>query len=271
VKDCYRIKDYDPNLTFNVSGCTSNTSSEPPWDGSLENDDPSICTWYGNLGGSPSIQERQVSNLLLRAHPVECWILEIQLTYSHGPSPMLWRGTKSSGSTPAGVYTRTGGCSTGPETLEIEECPGADYAQSFAPCYQIADYVDGDFDLTGCADCSDSEADAWDGTFSLFQPDDIPCTWAIDKDTWQFGSISGKRIAVYGDINSDEATGTISGCPPVVAIWCYNEDTQTPVVVWQGQRTANHPDYPDDPVAGTYSGLGGCDTTTTSLIIEPCP
>jgi len=61
-------------------------------------------------------------NLSTSGDPDCYWELTIEC-FDDPIYPTVWYGTKATGNTPIGVYTKVSGCATGPATLEVEAVP----------------------------------------------------------------------------------------------------------------------------------------------------
>lgn len=97
-----------------------------PWDGTFHQlCNPALCFWTPNSGAFCSCMN---GIRMFSCGPDPCddlvylllngganWEIRIALTLSFNS----WTGTKTFGATPAGVYTKTGGCPGGPTTITI--------------------------------------------------------------------------------------------------------------------------------------------------------
>jgi PKD repeat protein len=124
----YRIVGYADGL-FDVSGCAEPPSGNPAWDGSFlpespgdwEADDSNFPTNFsvsGVLLGEGIINYINCSPVSGDGQRVATWRLSV---YTGSDFAGGWLGVKTTGASPAGVYTRFGGCIPGPATITLEE------------------------------------------------------------------------------------------------------------------------------------------------------
>ena len=117
IPTCYKISGYVDG-DFNLTTCPNKASSGAgAWDGSFPAYAPQggYCDWMIQNADptSYSISGKQLSgvdysHIAFNASTCQ-WNLLLG-TYSGGAESDIWFGYKSTGNTPAGVYTRTGGC-----------------------------------------------------------------------------------------------------------------------------------------------------------------
>lgn len=73
-------------------------------------------------GEGPSINGKLFafhSNIRLKQSEPCYWIMAVHVFNSFGTALTVWEGEKHTGSTPAGVYTRSDGCASGPGALRV--------------------------------------------------------------------------------------------------------------------------------------------------------
>lgn len=134
---------YDDTLFSPCTGCSDCSSFCPPWDGILY-PGGSPCSWsrepdtYMPEGGANvrAINGKDFSGAYLSGLPGG-WTLTLYCKTGQ----LIWSGTYS-GSTPAGTYTRTGGCDTrtevdtlnvvGTEELEINYCQPSCFEDTYS-------------------------------------------------------------------------------------------------------------------------------------------
>ncbi|MAX26879.1 MAG: hypothetical protein CMJ19_20490 [Phycisphaeraceae bacterium] len=107
----------DLNLLEACPGCIGgNCTTTVSWDGTFQR--YSACNWIGLNADQTSwppgqclqIDGKNLSNTQLRLDPYNCiWVISV-ICFSEGSENTLWQGTKSTGNTPAGIYTKTQGC-----------------------------------------------------------------------------------------------------------------------------------------------------------------
>lgn len=117
---CYRLADYTDGDLAACETCEDHASGA--WDGTFEV--TSGCLW---VGSGSSISGKRIGihafPTLLLDEPNCVWAIAIACeTDAWGGAAYIWRGTKATGSTPVGPYTRTAGCDE-TSTLTVEECP----------------------------------------------------------------------------------------------------------------------------------------------------
>ncbi|MBL4700332.1 hypothetical protein JYU15_02280 [bacterium AH-315-I18] len=102
-------------------GSCSTTQS---WDGTFQY--LSNCTWLAlnsnyttwTAGQCFNIDGANLSTAQIELNPYDCqWELTLNC-YSSSSDNTLWQGVKTTGNSPAGIYTKILGC-TGPNTLEV--------------------------------------------------------------------------------------------------------------------------------------------------------
>ena len=69
------------------------------------------CLYNGAIGLEPCEELQNVTST--------CWFLLLPVMTGPVSYDLAWAGTKTTGNTPAGVYTRTYGCAAGPETITV--------------------------------------------------------------------------------------------------------------------------------------------------------
>jgi len=118
---CYRIVSYTDG---DIGACeTCATGTVNTWGGDFTgNTELDPCMWY------PTTPADQINGHVLDGTGsylglgTGVWESFIYCFDSLGLQVLIWSGTKSTGATPVGTYTRTGGCDDTAE-LVIEECP----------------------------------------------------------------------------------------------------------------------------------------------------
>ena len=115
-----QLKNFTPGDLTGCPACLDDTNA--PWDGFWNQNTPGTCNWiidyggtYGSVGGKLLGTTSQIT--LVAGSK---WTMKV--TCLNGGEVTVWEGEKTFGATPAGVYTRTGGCDTDP-TLEVEIAP----------------------------------------------------------------------------------------------------------------------------------------------------
>lgn len=93
----------------------------PVWDGVFTNNED--CTWSGMIVGfAKEISGKEFQNFEgafdLGLSPGVAWLITFQCG-DVGTPINVWIGTKSTGASPVGVYSKTGGCAIGPTTITI--------------------------------------------------------------------------------------------------------------------------------------------------------
>ncbi len=128
-------------------------------------------------------------------------------------------------------------------------CAGAPGGPGLAPSYSIVGYFDGFF--TGCPDCPDSEAAAWNGSFPLYTGFvGVYCIFGDFADT-DGTSISGKKkTQTFLSLHIDPGP-----CSWFITINCEG------VEIWGGTKL-----YGNTP-AGRYYRVSGCDTTASIVLV----
>lgn len=140
LSDYYRLADYTDGDLTGCETCTDVTGVPgfAPWDGGFERWYPlgvGACVWSSVItfsGTMPSISGKagmyiynplpnaaQYIELVTSGDPDCYWRLTIGCTDGSGNIVIMWRGTKSTGDTPAGTYTRDEGCDS-ISSLQIE-------------------------------------------------------------------------------------------------------------------------------------------------------
>ena len=107
--------------------CQNPVASNGPWGGRFGPISAGICRW--NLEPAAGVTDTTLGG---KALAVGFSWLELNAAQSRWEiiikcrggivSPVVWQGTKTTGRTPAGDYTRIAGCS-GPTTLTLEKVP----------------------------------------------------------------------------------------------------------------------------------------------------
>ena len=125
VPTCYRIAGYSDGDLVACGSCSNRV--DPVWDGTFPAHSGS-CSWEPAAVSGPSISGKLLDNTGvgvasgLYFNTLTCsWRMDVRCR-AGGTRFDIWVGTKSTGSTPAGVYIRIAGCDT-TTTLTIEECP----------------------------------------------------------------------------------------------------------------------------------------------------
>jgi hypothetical protein len=143
-------------MAINPAACTTcKASAGVAWDGQFGSGPTAACSWLvyttasgPNLGG----KELFASGSDVKLVPSTKWTLVIKCAPQNpaGIAKVIWQGDKTDGDTPAGTYTRTGGCSTAPATLTLEPaCPLTDPGHSWCGADKaIADLVGGGVTIT---------------------------------------------------------------------------------------------------------------------------
>lgn len=114
-----------PNLLAACSTCDGGScSSSEPWDGTFQL--YSTCNWQGLnaayttwiAGQCFHIDQKNLSLMELKLDPYDCqWVLTINC-FSPTNNNTLWHGVKTTGLTPAGIYSKILGCD-GPAIMEV--------------------------------------------------------------------------------------------------------------------------------------------------------
>jgi len=109
----YQIDNFTAGSFFDISGCSGSGSAQTEWPGTFpfrEGD----CSWLEDeVGGAFQIQTFLFAIGRMDWN-VSQWEIQLDLSGSS-----VWIGKKTYGATPAGRYTRTGGCSATPATIDI--------------------------------------------------------------------------------------------------------------------------------------------------------
>lgn len=125
LADCYYT---DPSTFTGCANClappNARCADDPgPWDGTMTAS--GACQWYmlacATIDGKSSGGNTPPSNVLELSGGK--WLLHVYCVYD-SPLPYqipIWEGEKTTGLTPVGTYTRTGGCDTD-ATKEVTEC-----------------------------------------------------------------------------------------------------------------------------------------------------
>lgn len=122
----YRIKGYTPGDFTACSSCDN--SALPAWPGTFTViNDAVICRWLAVLDDDTySISGKRMDSLtVVRLSAPDCqWLLRIYCFQAPITVHLIWEGTKDTGSTPAGIYTKTAStmCDS-TSTIEIEAVP----------------------------------------------------------------------------------------------------------------------------------------------------
>lgn len=117
-----RIQGYfDEFFPFDDPPCsTLGGSNSPAWGGQFRNTNLAACTWEIQDASNRSINDgHQVHSGLIELTGGN-WRLSLFGSISGGGSELIWRGQKTCGSNPIGIYSRTAGCYTGVSSLTIE-------------------------------------------------------------------------------------------------------------------------------------------------------
>lgn len=121
------ISGYTDGLIAASTACPScDASADPAWDGVFDTKGAS-CNW--NSSGNNSIDGKILisggTNTSVRLLTGDRWEMTITsgLDGGGGTIQTLWTGEKTTGSGPAGVYTRTGGLASSPATLTVVATP----------------------------------------------------------------------------------------------------------------------------------------------------
>ena len=129
IGGCEDCAEPDPFLPGTWNGVFARTGNEVPsfeWSESGCDGDQPACTWASCQVGE--IDGKALSlGIVFLCPDSGTWHLIISCVEgsSFGPLP-LWKGEKATGADPLGTYTRSGGCNSGPSSLEIEaggSCP----------------------------------------------------------------------------------------------------------------------------------------------------
>jgi len=118
----YRLVGYTDGDLVACDSCDDDLSMTV-WDGSF----PTLisgCNWQEQsnrrINGKQAVAGAdQTLKLDVEGDPVCKWIIVIYCSY---PATEIWAGEKTTGLSPEGTYTRTGGCDTTAE-LEVEAIP----------------------------------------------------------------------------------------------------------------------------------------------------
>jgi hypothetical protein len=118
---CYRIAEYEDGDIQSCPGCADAVPADRVWDGRfLAND---WCSWEKWFDYDVRMAGKKLHSVHLRhisTRPCR-WEALIQcIQYGMGPVT-VWRGTKTTGNTPAGTYEKEEGCSE-LETLTLVPC-----------------------------------------------------------------------------------------------------------------------------------------------------
>lgn len=122
LADCYRLVGYSDGDIQACPDCLDDTSSTI-WDGTFTRSDFQ-CRWAPSSSPLRMDDKRlEFSYLVLNTDddPDCYWELSIECEWG-GISLTIWYGTKATGESPVGTYTRVSGCDT-TSALEVEECP----------------------------------------------------------------------------------------------------------------------------------------------------
>lgn len=131
LQSIYTIESYFDGMIPACVACAEPCTIDPIWDGTFHRLPPSgfppvtPCDWQhlGTLGPFFSVcvdgqrYSSSPTTIQLKLNPGSWYI---QLVCANSGTPVaVWTGTKTTGSSPDGVYNKTGGCAAGPATLTI--------------------------------------------------------------------------------------------------------------------------------------------------------
>ena len=121
------MQDYEINgySDGDLSRCTSCNvvSGAGGWNGKF-GAYSGTCGWWRAAEGDPAKSfdghafNDTLSRIILSGSK---WRMQLYCNDSSFNNYKIWSGEKATGSTPAGTYTRTGGCETTPTSLNIQE------------------------------------------------------------------------------------------------------------------------------------------------------
>lgn len=180
------------------------------------------------------------------------WIFELWSSIA-GVDTLAWRGTKATGDSPVGIYTRTSGCAVNPVAITIAELATATCGPTQPGNVAISGYVDNFFvgAFGGCPSLAVDVSPAWDGSMS-YRPWVGPCQFLTDYSVSTFIVNGGGRRVLT------RAVVSIIGSRWVLRILGYQGGD---IVVWEGEKSSG-----DTPV-GSYVRTTGCDSTIPQLTL----
>ena len=132
---------------------------------------------------------------------------------------------------------------------------------TFGSCYAIDGYTDGDLDTSDCTSCAESEATAWDGTFTY----GYGCDAEYNNEFYGLYLTDGGTASIDGKI-SFYTTHLIyyGGSSPYY--WMFidcgdGEEEPLDYTIWEGRK------YIGIDFTGVYDRTDGCDTTSALTLI----
>lgn len=118
----YQLKGYNDGDLISCAGCVD--LADVIWDGTFEKEE-GACYWripaaFNTINGK-NLYDLMATHSVLCIH-ARGWQISILCWTAPATMTRIWRGYKTHGNTPVGVYKRESGCDV-TATLEIEQTP----------------------------------------------------------------------------------------------------------------------------------------------------